>query len=138
MKALCPKPALNADFFVSLLTGIQRELLTLVEESGHGTRCLRTDSWANFRVPLPPVQEQVGINDHLKCELAGLNSGVSRLEREIELLREYRTRLVADVVTGKLDVRAVAARLPEETEPDLTPDDSELIGETEPAEEEVV
>ncbi|MBK8118224.1 MAG: hypothetical protein IPK39_02535 [Sulfuritalea sp.] len=36
-----------------------------------------------------------------------------RLEREIKFLREYRTRLVADVVTGKLDVREAAARLPE-------------------------
>jgi type I restriction enzyme S subunit len=43
---------------------------------------------------------------------------ISRLEREIELLREYRTRLVADVVTGKLDVREAAARLPDEVTPD--------------------
>ncbi|HVS15969.1 MAG TPA: hypothetical protein VMV46_18760 [Thermoanaerobaculia bacterium] len=35
----------------------------------------------------------------------------TRLEREIALLREYRTRLIADVVTGKLDVREAAARL---------------------------
>ena len=39
---------------------------------------------------------------------------ISRLEREIDLLREYRTRLVADVVTGKLDVREAAKRLPDE------------------------
>ena len=49
----------------------------------------------------------------------------TRLEREIELLREYRTRLVADVVTGKLDVREAAARLPETkphpTSPRTTP-----------------
>ena len=32
------------------------------------------------------------------------------------MLREYRTRLIADVVTGKLDVRAAAARLPEEAD----------------------
>ena len=32
------------------------------------------------------------------------------------LAREYRTRLIADVVTGKLDVRAAAARLPDEVE----------------------
>lgn len=37
-----------------------------------------------------------------------------RLEHEIELLREYRTRLISDVVTGKLDVREAAARLPAE------------------------
>lgn len=41
---------------------------------------------------------------------------ISRTEREIELLREYRTRLTADVVTGKLDVRQAAERLPAETE----------------------
>lgn len=39
----------------------------------------------------------------------------SRLDAEISLLREYRTRLIADVVTGKLDVREAAARLPEES-----------------------
>lgn len=43
-----------------------------------------------------------------------LNAAIARTEREITLLREYRTRLVADVVTGKLDVRAAAAALPDE------------------------
>ena len=37
---------------------------------------------------------------------------MGQTEREINLLREYRTRLIADVVTGKLDVREVAAALP--------------------------
>ncbi len=41
-------------------------------------------------------------------------STIARYEREITLLREFRTRLTADVVTGKLDVRAAAAQLPEE------------------------
>lgn len=45
--------------------------------------------------------------------LAPLENAILRIESEIELLREYRTRLVADVVTGKLDVRAVAATLPD-------------------------
>lgn len=43
-------------------------------------------------------------------------------EREIDLLREYRTRLIADVVTGKLDVREAAAWLPE-AEKDADMDD---------------
>ena len=38
------------------------------------------------------------------------------LRRQIELLREYRIRLIANVVTGKLDVREAAARLPDEVE----------------------
>ena len=47
----------------------------------------------------------------LDNDLSGVNTAMRRLEREIELLREYRNRLFADVVTGKLDVREVAARL---------------------------
>lgn len=43
-----------------------------------------------------------------------LSSAISRLESEITFLREYRTRLIADVVTGKLDVREVAKGLSEE------------------------
>ena len=39
---------------------------------------------------------------------------VSRAAARLDLLREYRTRLIADVVTGKLDVREAAARLPDE------------------------
>ena len=44
------------------------------------------------------------------------NHAITRAEREIALLREFRTRLIADVVTGKLDVREAAARLPDEAE----------------------
>ena len=66
-------------------------------------------------------------------KLQTINTTISRLEREIELLREYRTRLVADVVTGKLDVRDVAAKLPEEA----IPDTDEYNDETELPDEEV-
>ncbi len=114
MKALTPRPELSADYFALLLTGIQREVLELVEIAGHGTCCLRTDSWAAFCLPIPPLEEQISIRTFLSTELATSNTAISRLERELELLREYRTRLVADVVTGKLDVRAATATLPDE------------------------
>jgi type I restriction enzyme S subunit len=76
---------------------------------------------ANIPVPVPPtVAEQVSICHGLQRELSPIDTAISRLEREIDLLREYRTRLVADVVTGKLDVREAAARLPEElAEPEV-------------------
>lgn len=41
---------------------------------------------------------------------------ITRTQREISLIREYRTRLIADVVTGKVDVRGVAVELAEEVE----------------------
>ncbi len=52
IKALIPHPELSVEFFALLLTGIQRELLELVEIAGHGTCCLRTDSWAAFCLPI--------------------------------------------------------------------------------------
>ena len=76
-------------------------------------------------IPLPPLHEQESILMSLASETAVLSRAISRLEREITLLREYRTRLVADVVTGKLDVRAAAASLPAEAPLDME-SDSEL------------
>ena len=116
MKALIPRPELSADYFASLLIGIKSDLLQLVELAGHGTCCLRTDAWGNFYLPLPPIDEQEAITNNLKRELSTLTTAIARFEREITLLREYRTRLTADVVTGKLDVRAAAAQLPEQAE----------------------
>ena len=65
-----------------------------------------------FKVLLPPLDEQELILAN--CELATLPviGAIARTEREIALLREYRTTLTAAVVTGKLDVRAAAKRLP--------------------------
>jgi type I restriction enzyme S subunit len=56
--------------------------------------------------------------------VGNVNQSIYRIDREISLLREYRTRLIADVVTGKLDVRDAAASLPEETNETETFDDS--------------
>jgi type I restriction enzyme S subunit len=73
--------------------------------------------WESFK-QMPnvvlPVGEQQAICRFIQEKTGSLNTAITRLEREIELLREYRTRLVADVVTGKFDVREVVARLPEE------------------------
>lgn len=78
-----------------------------------------------MRLPLPPLDEQISIADYLIRVDAVLEDGKSRATSEIELLGEYRTRLIADVVTGKLDVREAAAGLPEEAEPmdSIDPDD---------------
>ena len=64
-------------------------------------------------IPVPLFAQQRAICAELDVEVARFQEATSRLEREIDLLREYRTRLVADVVTGKLDVREAAARLPD-------------------------
>jgi type I restriction enzyme S subunit len=58
-------------------------------------------------VLVPPRSEQDAICRELDNGVAEITSAIKRAYREIDLLREYRTRLTADVVTGKLDVRGV-------------------------------
>jgi len=69
-----------------------------------------------IRVALPPIGEQALILNSVRAKTASLNAAILSTQREVSLLREYRTRLIADVVTGKLDVREAAARLPQEAE----------------------
>jgi type I restriction enzyme S subunit len=67
----------------------------------------------NLWISTPSVSEQASIVSQITVDTEPLTTAIARYEREITLLREYRTRLTADVVTGKLDVRAAAAQLPD-------------------------
>lgn len=86
-------------------------------------------------VLLPPMDEQQRIVAGLESQTQTVNAGIARLEREIELLREFQSRLVAEVLAGKLDVRAAASRLSEgpmqadSAEPADEADDAELADE---------
>ncbi len=78
-------------------------------------------TYGNFRMvdlPLMPLPEQKEIAAFIESATKALEATITRTEREIALMQEYRTRLTADLVTGKLDVREAAAKLPEvEAEP---------------------
>lgn len=88
---------------------------------------LYTDDFYDIRLPVPSVPEQVKTVAELDLALATTTAALEATEREISLLREYRTRLIGDVVTGKLDVREAAARLPDEAEDsDLASMDEDL------------
>jgi type I restriction enzyme, S subunit len=76
-----------------------------------------------FEIPVPPIVEQFAIAESLKGELDRTLAAISRTEREIALLREYRTTLTAEVVTGKLDVREAAKHLPADAEEPLLADE---------------
>jgi type I restriction enzyme, S subunit len=75
---------------------------------------LYPDEFFRLEIIQPPYDEQLEIVESIQVQTADLDTALSRLENEIDLLREYRTSLVADVVTGKLDVREAASRLPDE------------------------
>jgi type I restriction enzyme, S subunit len=98
---------------------------------------LSMEDLGNFVCPVPPLDEQQQILEFVMIATKPIADAIARYEREITLLREYRTRLTADVVTGKLDVRTAAAQLPEEAEEESLPDPelSEEESEVEEAEE---
>ena len=72
---------------------------------------LRLPMLQNFPVTVPPLCEQSAIVRFVDEATVNVDASMARARRQINLLQEYRTRLIADVVTGKLDVREAAAGL---------------------------
>jgi type I restriction enzyme S subunit len=84
--------------------------------SGAAQPKLTQDRLMSIAIAVPPADEQDRVIAAVQEDTGLLRAAIDRAQREINLIREYRTRLTADVVTGKLDVREVAAQLPEEAE----------------------
>jgi type I restriction enzyme, S subunit len=79
---------------------------------------LTAEKLRRLRVPFPPAHEQEAMAMELDGELRKREGAVATARSQINLLREYRVRLISDVVTGKLDVREAAANLPEDPDAD--------------------
>lgn len=94
-------------------------------------RPLNERTFLKEKILIPPLSAQGHIVELLDQEYVVTQS----LALTIRYINEYRTRLVADVVTGKLDVREAAKKLPAEAVPEAIEDDSDLIDEIEPDEQ---
>lgn len=95
---------------------------------------------ANYRVALPPIEEQRKIVAMVREKTREVSVAIDCAEREIDLVREYQTCMITEVVTGKIDVRHLAAELPDELtddlvslhcdlDDDLAEDEAELVAE---------
>jgi type I restriction enzyme S subunit len=98
--------ALNSTYFQDQLQ---------LRATGSTAQGIKASKLPQLLVACPPPAEQERITEQLDKELKPLQQALKRFEREIELLVEYRTRLVADVITGRLDVRAAAELQPVES-----------------------
>lgn len=67
-----------------------------------------------MHLPFPPIKEQLAVMKHISDATIVLSKAIERAQREIILILEYRTRLITDLVTGKLDVRHLSPELGEE------------------------
>jgi type I restriction enzyme S subunit len=85
----------------------------VVRATGSTAQGMKASKLPQLVLVMPPVSEQEAILAELPLSLKPINAAIARTEREIALMQEYRTRLTADIVTGKLDVRDAAANLPD-------------------------
>ena len=125
-----PGQDVERDYLYCLFRVMKAELLREAPVNTQGN--LNVDRIGSRPIILPPLPEQVAIVRHLDHATADIDTAIDRSHRQSNLLHEYRTRLIADVVTGKLDVREAAGRLPEEAD-DRNPIDEAGLPAEEPA-----
>jgi type I restriction enzyme S subunit len=127
----------NIRFLAAILEGLNFQPWI----SGAAQPKLTQDRLMGIAIAVPPAEQQQAIIESCDAATFELTRAIVSARREIDLILEFRTRLIADVVTGKLDVRALATSLPDitELEPIDEPADSEDLDEAvdDPESEEV-
>ncbi|MCI7053966.1 MAG: restriction endonuclease subunit S [Dialister sp.] len=68
---------------------------------------LQMDKMKEIPFIIPPSDEQNAIVEHIKNTLPTYNNAIEKLTAEVEVLEEYKAKIIADTVTGKIDVRGI-------------------------------
>ena len=127
MKGLITHEPLSHKFLYWFLVGAARALVSLCDESAHGTRKLETATLAGFLTPFPPYGEQAAIVEYLERETERIDALVAKMRLLIARLQEYRTALIIRTVTSGLPSEAArAAGL--DPSPRLKPSGVEWLG----------
>ena len=110
--ALRPKKHVDPDYVMMQLAAY--DFLKVLYGFGSGLRQnLDFKHLKHVPMMLPSLVEQSAIVSRVRAKTESVEQAHAAILQEIALLKEYRTRLISDVVTGKLDVRDEAAKLPE-------------------------
>ena len=86
---------------------LSSEFIKIVDDSTFGSKMPRA-SWnfiGGLKISCPPIHEQTAIVSYIEAETAIINKTITTIEKEIALVQEYRTAIIAEAVTGKIDVR---------------------------------
>ncbi len=96
--------------FLEYLTvsNVAREYFDLTATKTTNLASTNSSKVLAFPIPLPPVDEQQQIVEYLIQFDEKIQIAKSKIQRQVSLMQEYRTRLISDVVTGQMDVRGVA------------------------------
>ena len=111
------------DEYLRLSTGIRKSRLRLYP-----------DQFLAMYFPVPPFEEQRQIADYIEEKAKGIDELIEKTEKQISIISELKTRCIADVVTGQIDVRGI--EIPEyeyvaDSSDDEESDDDEEVTELE-------
>lgn len=111
--------SVDVEYFLKLFQTPAAGMIFRLESKGLGTGSsgfmrLYTDRFGTIKLPVPPKEEQQLIVRGIKAQTQEIDRTKERINHELSLSREYRARLIADVVTGKVDVCEAASWLPQE------------------------
>lgn len=84
-------------------------LRTESDGAGSTKGAITCDQLARLSIPLPPLEEQQAITEHLDAKSREFDTLSTEAQRGIDLLKERRSALISAAVTGKIDVRQLAA-----------------------------
>ncbi len=136
MQRLRPDDNTSPDFVWRFMNNrVGRDQLIYFSSTTTGLGNLNGTILGNIWIAFPTLDEQIAITNYIEEATASIAAALERANREIELLREYRTRLISDVVTGKLDVRKAAAGLPEEAKEEVEVEEFDELGSNKSPEE---
>lgn len=109
------------------------DFIKVVNDSTFGAKMPRA-SWSfigSLKVGRPTIDEQLQIVSYINKETSIITKTIATIEKEITLVQEYRTALIAEAVTGKIDVRDY--KVPALGEEDLVTeeleDEMDMVGE---------
>lgn len=108
---LFPKAKNELEFLYYSLKSRKSDFLAIAPVNTQAN--LNVNRIGNVITFIPPIAEQTKIIKFLDKKMDEISSLMYSIQEEIEFIREYRTRLITDVVTGKLDIRSIAATLPD-------------------------
>ncbi len=126
--------AVDPNYLIAALQGQWVSDYLSVMSVGATMQSLNTGILSRVPLPLPPLEEQKEIPLFIERETARVDKAIAKAECGIDLIRQYRTRLIADVVTGNVDVRGLAPSepLPADEQVDEGIEEDEMPGDEEP------
>ena len=98
---------------------------------------LQMDKMKEIPFIIPPAEEQIAIVEHVRAAMPKYDALIEKLEEEVKVLEEYKAKLIADVVTGKIDVRNVEVHDYEFEEELGETEDADDVDDDDASEEEV-